>query len=191
MAKRRIPEVLTTEEQRAFLRTFNRKVPTGLRNYAMVRLMLDAGLRCGEVLSLRTRDIDWNTGKIHVHQGKGKKDRIVWLNDDALDVLREWREKKPEGDLLFTTLKGDKINARYIRAMVERKRKKAEIEKDIHPHTLRHSFATDIYRESKNLRLVQKALGHSSIQTTEIYTHICDEELEQGMRFFRKEPAIA
>jgi len=184
--KRRIPEVLTVEEQRAFLRTFNRKAPTGLRNYAMMRLMLDAGLRCGEVLNLRTRDIDWKTGKIHIHQGKGKKDRVVWLNDDALEVLKQWKAIKPESDLLFTTLKGEKINDRYVRALVERKANQAGIEKDVHPHTLRHTFATDIYRESKNLRMVQKALGHSSIQITEIYTHIIDEELEQGMRFFRK-----
>jgi len=69
--------------------------------------------------------------------------------------------------------------------MVKRKAKKAGIDKDVHPHTLRHSFATDLYRESKNLRLVQKALGHSSISTTEIYTHIVDEELEKEMKFFR------
>jgi len=69
--------------------------------------------------------------------------------------------------------------------MVKRKAKQAGINKDIHPHTLRHSFATDLYRESKNLRLVQKALGHSSISTTEIYTHIIDEELEKEMKFFR------
>jgi integrase/recombinase XerD len=69
--------------------------------------------------------------------------------------------------------------------MVKRKGKQAGITKDVHPHMLRHSFATDLYRESKNLRLVQKALGHSSISTTEIYTHIIDEELEREMKFFR------
>ncbi len=189
MAKRKLPEVLTTEEQRAFLKTFNRKAPTGLRNFTMARLMLDAGLRCGEVLALRTRDVDWRTGKIHIHEGKGKKDRVVWINEDALDVLREWKERKPESGLLFTTLKGDPIKDRYMRAMVKRKAEQAGIEKDIHVHTLRHTFATDIYRESKNLRMVQKALGHASISTTEIYTHIFDEELEEGMRFFRKAPA--
>ena len=184
--KRKIPEVLTTEEQQAFLKTFNRKAPTGLRNYAMMKIMLDAGLRCGEVLNLRSKDIDWNTGKIHIHQGKGKKDRILWLNDDALEVLKQWKVIKPESDLLFTTLKGEKINSRYIRALVERKAKQAGIEKDIHPHTLRHTFATDIYRESKNLRLVQKALVHSSIKITEIYTHIIDKELERCLKYFRK-----
>ncbi|MDI9607547.1 MAG: tyrosine-type recombinase/integrase [Atribacterota bacterium] len=185
MAKRRIPEVLTPEEQERFLKTFNQKAPTGLRNYAMVRLMLDAGLRCGEVLNLKTNDVDFQTGKIHVKQGKGEKDRIVWLNEEALEVLRKWREIKPESEYLFTTLQGNPINPRYVRDMVKRKGKQAGITKDVHPHMLRHSFATDLYRESKNLRLVQKALGHSSISTTEIYTHIIDEELEREMKFFR------
>lgn len=185
MAKFRIPEVLTPEEQEKFLKTFNKKCKTGLRNYAMCRLMLDAGLRCGEVLNLKVNDVDFQTGKIHIKRGKGNKDRIVWLNEGALEALRKWREIKPESELLFTTLQGKPINPRYVRDMVKRKAKKAGIDKDIHPHTLRHSFATDLYRESKNLRLVQKALGHSSISTTEIYTHIIDEELEKEMKFFR------
>jgi len=185
MAKFRIPEVLTPEEQEKFLKTFNKKAKTGLRNYVMCRLMLDAGLRCGEVLNLKVNDVDFQTGKIHIKRGKGNKDRIVWLNEGALEVLRKWREIKPESELLFTTLQGKAINPRYVRDMVKRKAKKAGIDKDIHPHTLRHSFATDLYRESKNLRLVQKALGHSSISTTEVYTHIIDEELEKEMKFFR------
>ena len=186
MAKRKIPEVLTQEEQDRFLRTFSKRAPTAIRNYAMCRLMLDAGLRCGEVLNLKVNDVDWTTGRVHIRQGKGEKDRIVWLNDDALDALRRWKVKRPtNNDWLFCTLKGDRLHDRYVRAMVKRKAKQAGIDKNVHPHTLRHSFATDLYRESKNLRLVQKALGHASIQTTEIYTHIFDEELEQEMKLFR------
>lgn len=190
MGKRRIPAVLTPEEQEQFLNTFNRRAPTGFRNYIMCRLMLDAGLRCGEVLNLKVNDVDWTTGKIHIKRGKGDKDRIVWLNDDALDDLRIWKTKRPSNtDWLFCTLKGERLNDRYVRAMVKRKARQAGIDKDVHPHTLRHSFATDLYRESKNLRLVQKALGHASIQTTEVYTHIFDEELEREMKFFRARQA--
>ena len=104
----------------------------------MCRLMLDAGLRCGEVLNLKVNDVDFQTGKIHIKRGKGNKDRIVWLNEEALEVLRKWREIKPESELLFTTLQGEPINSRYVRDMVKRKAKKAGIDKDIHPHTLRH-----------------------------------------------------
>jgi len=75
--------------------------------------------------------------------------------------------------------------------MVKRLGVKAGIQKDIHPHTLRHSFATDIYRDTSNIRLTQKALGHANLATTQIYTHIVDEELEEAMKSFRKEKVTA
>jgi len=75
--------------------------------------------------------------------------------------------------------------------MVKRHAVKAEIQKDIHPHTLRHSFATAIYRDTSNIRLTQKALGHANLATTQIYTHIVDEELEEAMKSFRKEKVAA
>jgi len=109
-------------------------------------------------------------GRVYVKQGKGDKDQVVWLNEEVLEVLREWKAMKPESEYLFTTLQDNPINPRYVREMVKRKGKQAGINKDLHPHMLRRSFATGLYREGKNLRLVQKALGHSSIQVTEIYT---------------------
>jgi integrase/recombinase XerD len=151
----------------------------------MLRLMLNAGLRSSEVLNLKVRDVDWMSGKLMVRQGKGKKDRALWLNEEDLEILRKWRERKPESPRLFTTLKGDPINARYLRALVERLAKKAGLEKRVHPHTLRHTFATDLYKSTKDLRLVQKALGHANIQTTTIYTHIIDDDLENALRNLR------
>ena len=104
-----------------------------------------------------------------------------------LEIIQAWRGKKPESKLLFTTLGGKKINDRYLRAMVKRRVKKAGVTKDVHPHTLRHTFATDLYRDTKNIKLVQKALGHAALSNTMIYTHIHDEELESAMKSFRKE----
>ena len=84
----------------------------------------------------------------------------------------------PSSDLLFTSLDGSRpISERWLRKMVKRVAEQAGIVKDIHPHSLRHTFATDLLRATKNLRLVQKALGHSNIETTTIYAHIVDEEL--------------
>lgn len=190
MAKRkprRLPEVLTAQEQKDLLKQPNAKAPTGLRNLCMMRVMLDAGLRAAETLHLKTKDIDWMSGRLMVREGKGKRDRTLWINEDLLELLREWRTKRPAGtQLLFCTLKSTEINSRYLRAMVKRLANKAGIDKDVHPHTLRHTFATDLYRETKNLRLVQKALGHSDISTTQIYTHIVDEELESALKCFRK-----
>ena len=85
----------------------------------------------------------------------------------------------------FTTKEGGKLDPRYIQRMVKRYAAKAGIEKDITPHTLRHSFATDLYRETTNIQLTQKALGHANLATTQIYTHIVDEELEDALKSFR------
>lgn len=183
---KKLPEILTDQEREALLAQPNPKAPTGLRNLCMMRLMLNVGLRVSEVLNLKTIDVDWMSGKLMVREGKGAKDRTLWLGEADLDLLRTWRERrKVHCSLLFTTLKGGAINDRYMREMVKRLAKKAGIEKDIHPHTLRHTFATDLYRETKNIRLVQKALGHSDLSTTMIYTHIVDDELEGALRTFR------
>jgi integrase/recombinase XerD len=181
----KIPEILNEQELEALLDQPNRNCPTGLRNYAMMKIMADLGLRASELLSLDMRDIDWTSGKLAVRQGKGKKDRILWLSMDDLELLQSWREIKPQSDYLFCTLKGGKVSDRYLRDMVKRLANKAGIDKDVHPHTLRHTFATDLYRETKNLRLVQKALGHSSLAATQIYTHIVDAELEAALKGFR------
>ena len=185
--KRRIvPEVLTEDERGALLKQPSKRAPTGLRNLTMMRMMLDTGLRVSEVLSLRVSEVDWMSGKVTVKQGKGRKDRILWLNEDALGQLRAWRERRPVAtELLFTTLAGKRVRDNYLWAMVKRYAGKAGIDKNVHPHTLRHTFATDLYRETKNIRLVQKALGHADLSTTMIYTHIVDEELEDALRTFR------
>lgn len=194
---RRLPETLTDEEREAILRQPNRRYPTGLRNLALLRVMLDAGLRNAEVRGLRDKDMNWNTGRLKV-MGKGKKERIVYLGEECLEIVRQWRERRSEMGIttgfLFCTLDGMQVSERYLQQMVKRYAQKAGIEKDIHPHSLRHTFATDIYRDTKSLRLTQKALGHSNISTTTIYTHIVDTELEEAMKGFRqkrkKDPAV-
>ena len=87
---------------------------------------------------------------------------------------------------VFTTLKGKALGHRYVQRMVKRYAAKAGIDKNISPHTLRHSFATDLYRETSKIRLVQKVLGHSDLSTTMIYTHIFDEEVESALKSFRQ-----
>jgi len=192
---RKIPEVLTAKEQEALLAQPNPRYLTGHRNRMLLRLMLDTGLRLSEAINLRWRDIDLNSGKVMVRQGKGAKDRTLWTGEDNLAALVAWRERQlaecsgaPEN--VFTTKGGGALAPRYVQRMVKRYAAKAGIEKDVHPHTLRHSFATDLYRETTNLRLTQKALGHASVSTTQVYTHIVDEELEGALKSFRQ-PAMA
>jgi len=192
---RKIPEVLTPEEQDLLLRQPNPRYPTGERNRLMLRVMLDSGLRLAEASALRWRDVDLNTGKLMVRQGKGAKDRTLWLGDEDLRLLQHWRDRQSDAvghapEHIFTTMKGKPVSSRYVQQMVKRYTTRAGIEKNVHPHTLRHSFATDLYRDTSKIRLVQKALGHKDLSTTQIYTHIVDEELEAALKSFRQ-PATA
>ncbi len=179
--RRRLPDVLTRDEARALLATPNRYYPTGQRDLCMLKLMLNAGLRASEVLSLTWRDGDLHTGRLVIRRGKGDKDRQVWVNDEVLAQMRAWRERSPESRYCFPTLKGTRIYDAALREMVKRRGRKAGISKDVHPHMLRHTYATELYRETKDIRLVQKALGHANLSTTMIYTHIVDDDMETAM----------
>lgn len=189
---KKLPVVLTNDEQLALLNQPNPRYPTGQRNHLILKIMLDTGLRASEATHLKWNHIDLMSGKLMVREGKGSKDRTLWLSEDDLELLQEWKERQvleidKKCDYIFTTLKGAPIQNRYLRKMVKRYSKKANIDKNVSPHTLRHTFATDLYRETKNIRLVQKALGHSDISTTMIYTHIVDEELEGALKGLRRE----
>jgi len=207
MTRRKIPEVLIASEQEMLLKQFfpppegeitdegngNRlrgrplNSLTRLRNLCLVRLLLNSGLRCSEALHLRRRDLEPTTGKLKV-LGKGKKERMLWLCEADVKLLLGYLNKQPgkPEDFIFTNLKGGPLKARYVRWMVGEVARAAGITyKEVHPHTLRHTFATDLLRATKNLRVVQKALGHENIGTTQIYTHIVDEELEDAMKNFR------
>lgn len=184
---KRLPETLTLPERESLLAQPNRKCKTGIRNLCMITLMLNAGLRSAEVLALRLCDIDWTDGKLTVRNGKGGKDRTLWLSPEDLELLKSWRAVRPAGNGLFSTLKGEHIHDSYLRTMVKREARQAGIEKDVHPHMLRHTFATDLYRKTKNILLVQKALGHSDLATTMIYTHLVDADLEEALKGLRRD----
>jgi integrase/recombinase XerD len=194
MGKRAIPVVLTESEQQDLLDQFNERYVTSQRNKVMFQLMLNTGLRVSEIVSLRWEDVNLTSGKLMVREGKGAKDRTLWVDEGQLEELGEWKERQVEkmGELprwVFSTLRegnaGEKLAIQQVWKTLRTYAEKAGIEKDISPHTLRHTFATDLYRETGKIRLVQKALGHADLSTTMIYTHIVDEELEGAMKSFR------
>ncbi|MFB6214415.1 MAG: tyrosine-type recombinase/integrase [Candidatus Bipolaricaulia bacterium] len=194
MGKRKIPVVLTKSEQDKLLDQFNTRYVTSQRNKVMFGLMLNTGLRVSEAVSLRWEDVNLTSGKLMVREGKGAKDRTLWVDNSQLEELGEWKERQVEkvGKLpkwVFSTLRegnaGEKLTIQQVWKTLKTYAEKAGIEKDISPHTLRHTFATDLYRETGKIRLVQKALGHADLSTTMIYTHIVDEELEGAMKSFR------
>jgi integrase/recombinase XerD len=179
---RRLPQILTRDEARALLATPNCYYPTGQRDLCMIKLMLNTGLRSSEVLGLTWHDVDLHTGRLTVRRGKGDKDRQVWVSEPTLELMRAWRARAPQSVYCFPTLHGTRIHGQALREMLSRRGRKAGIEKGVHPHMLRHTYATELYRETKDIRLVQKALGHASLSTTMIYTHIVDDDMEAAMR---------
>ena len=153
---RTLPDVLNAEEQAALLAQPNPRYPTGERNRLMLLTMLNTGLRLSEAIGLQWRDIDLSSGKLFVRQGKGGKDRTLWLADLDLERFRAWRTRQAVeiGDSLlhvFTTLKGTPISGRYVQQMVSRYAQKARIQKHVHPHLLRHTFATELHRSTRSV----------------------------------------
>jgi len=182
----RLPVVLNDEERKALLAAPDQSKPLGLRNYCMIKIFLNSGLRVSEALNLKVDDIDWETGRLFVRAGKGNRDRILFLKEDDMELYRRWLKARPaDSEYLFCTLKGTRMGDRNVRYFIKNYARQVNIKKDVHPHALRHSFATDMLQNTKNIRLVQKALGHTSIATTMIYTHISDEELELALKGFR------
>ncbi|MBN1069438.1 integrase [Clostridium botulinum] len=187
---RKIPEFLTEDEQKLLLRVFNTRYFNSVKNKTLIQLDLNTGLRLQELIDLKWKDINLMTGQLKVVQGKGHKDRMLWLSESTLETLREWRIKQTDNlgecEYVFTTNTKKQLDNKNVRKMVTDYSIKAGITKNVTPHTLRHTYATDLLRSTKNIRLVQKALGHSDISTTMIYTHIIDDEFEDALKNFRK-----
>jgi integrase/recombinase XerD len=173
---RKLPNILTWEERDALIGQPNPKAPTGLRNLCILRLMLDTGVTLSELLNLEPTDISFKEGKVAIRKEDRKRNRSAWVSEETLDYLKKWKNISPRSKYLFCTLKGGQLDGRYIREMVKRLARKAGICKNIFPHSLRHTFAVDLYRETKDIRLVQKALGHADISTTTIYTYLVEPE---------------
>jgi site-specific recombinase XerD len=184
MTRKKLPAILEPEEAQNLLKQPNKRYPTGLRNKAMMVLMLHCGLRISEVVNLRPGNINLTKGKLRVESGKGNKDRDLAIPEYLTGLLDSWRKKRLPSDYFFTTLKGKKLSKRYLQQMVKRYGKKAGIDKKISPHTLRHSYATEFYRRTKDIETLRQILGHSDISTTTIYITLANIEVEKSMKSF-------
>ena len=140
---RKLPEVLTAEEQVALLKQPNPRYPTGERNRLMLSLMLNTGLRLSEATGLQWRDLDLNSGKLFIREGKGAKDRVLWVGERDLGLLRSWPNRQA-GIIehlpmhIFTTRAGRPVSARYVQQMVNRCATRVGIKRHIHPHFPTH-----------------------------------------------------
>jgi site-specific recombinase XerD len=181
---KRLPEVLTEDEQARLLAQLDGQDSSSARALAILRVFLDCGLRASELINLEVKNIDWKSGRMKV-RGKGDRDRVLWFNGRTHAALQAWFAVKPTSSspLVFTGLDGNSpLCGRWLRKLVPRLAAQAGIDKRIHPHTLRHTFATNLLRQEKNLFLVSKALGHANLSTTQIYLHLEDSELEAAMK---------
>ncbi|MGZ3650043.1 MAG: site-specific tyrosine recombinase/integron integrase [Bdellovibrionota bacterium] len=190
-AEKRLPRHLSLEETERLLGAPEPASALGLRNRAILELLYSTGLRVAELASLDTDDLtgipETEGGTLRV-LGKGKKERLVVCGATARKAVASYLDVRqnfgPEDDetALFLNSRGGRLTVRSIERMVETAARAAGLPGDITPHTLRHSFATHLLANGADLRLIQELLGHSSLSTTQKYTHI---ELEQLMREYR------
>ena len=146
----------------------------------MISLMYACGLRVSELVNLKTENLNFEEKIRHVRQAKGRKDRIFNIPEFLFSDLKKQAEKQQENEkeYLFTGPNGN-LSPRNIQKIVNISAKNAEIKKKVHPHTLRHSFATHLLEDGVDIRKIQELLGHADLSTTQIYTHISTEELKK------------
>nr|WP_180375925.1 site-specific tyrosine recombinase XerD [Ligilactobacillus salivarius] len=181
--KQHLPQVLTKEEVEKLLRSPNTGQVLGLRDRVMLELMYATGLRISEIINLKLEDLHLTMGTLQT-LGKGHKERIVPVGDEAIKWVNRYLEearpkllKQKRSNYLFLNFHGNNLTRQGVWKNLKAEVRKAGIQKNITPHTLRHSFATHILENGADLRIVQELLGHADISTTQIYTHLSNKQL--------------
>ena len=171
--EQKLPIVLSKEEiQKIFHQISN------IKHKAMLTLIYSAGLRISELIHLKIEDIDSERMLIHIRDSKGAKDRMVPLSANVLVLLRNYYREYSPNIYLFNGEKNSMYSPTSIRKFLQRAVHKSFIKKHVSPHTLRHSYATHLLEAGIDLRYIQAVLGHSSVKTTEIYTHVSTKSLQ-------------
>jgi len=186
---RLLPEVLSVEEVGRLLESRTDDTPVGIRDRALLELLYASGLRISEAVGLDSDDIDLTSGLVRV-VGKGDRERQVpvgevavgWLRRYVAEVrpgwLEKWRGDRHHGGPLFLSVRGDRLDRRRAWEMLVAVARAIGLKEGISPHTLRHSFATHLLEGGADLRIVQELLGHASINTTQLYTHLTGERIK-------------
>lgn len=173
--EKKLPIVLTKEEIKKLLDTFDTA-----KSKLMVSLIYACGFRVSELTNLKIEHMDFDDKVGHVREGKGKKDRIFNIPEFLFEELYNQAEKQKEkNEIYLFSGKNGKLTERNIQKMVSLAAKKAGIGKGVHPHTLRHSFATHLLENGTDIRFIQTLLGHSNLSTTEIYAHVSTEQIKK------------
>ncbi len=173
--ERKMPTVLTKDEVKRLIKVLDNK-----KSKLMISLIYACGMRVSEITNLKTTNLDFEDKTGHIRQAKGNKDRIFNIPNFLARKLKKQVEQQNENNEkhLFTGPKG-KLSSRNIQKIVTNAAKKADIKKDVHCHTLRHSFATHLLENGADIRIIQVLLGHASLSTTELYTHVSTEQIKK------------
>lgn len=188
---RKLPEVLTVEEIDRLFSFIDLSKPEGPRNKAMLEVLYSCGLRVSELVNLKMTNLYRKDGFLRV-LGKGDKERLIPISDRALKEIDNYlpdrhslaKIDKEFQDILFLNRRGRQLTRVMVFTIIKNLKEKAGIEKNISPHTFRHSFATHLIEGGADLRAVQEMLGHESIVTTEIYTHLDREYLRETIQSY-------
>ena len=170
-----LPTVLTKDETRALLKAAKKG-----RNRLLLQFLYSSGVRVSESVNMRLSDINFKERMGKVKSGKGSKDRIIILSKNWCKVAKKYVDRKRvKSEYLFSKKNGKRLSADTVQRLVRRAAKKAGINKVVTPHVLRHSFATHLLEAGENIRKIQELLGHSNLNTTQIYTHVSTEQLKK------------
>ena len=180
---RKLPPSLTADQVRRIIETPSVKTPLGLRDRALLELLYAAGLRASEILTLRIEQLDLESGSARVI-GKGNKERLVLLGKAAEESIRRYLDtarpklvRSKSGGEVFLGNHGRRLTTSHLWGIVKKAAIAAGLDTRVYPHLLRHSFATHLLSGGADLRVIQELLGHASIGTTEIYTHVDEDRL--------------
>tara|TARA_B000000565_G_scaffold78768_1_gene56447 strand:+ start:12 stop:908 length:897 start_codon:yes stop_codon:yes gene_type:complete len=179
-----LPTTLTVEETQQILDAPNELRPIEMRDKAMLYTLYATGMRISELISLNMHNVDLTRGSVQVI-GKGGKERLIPLTNDAISMIKKYltnaRDKLSKGkdhNNIFVSTHGKQISRHSFWHRIKAYLKKVDVKKEVHPHTLRHAFATHMLNNGADLRSVQLLLGHSDLATTQIYTHVAQAEVK-------------
>jgi len=182
--EKRLPNFLYENEINKMLEKINTTTPPGLRDRAILELLYSAGVRVSEIVQLNLSDLDLDSEEIRVF-GKGAKERVVLIGRYAITAIKTYIQNarikllcKNRSKALFLGERGTRLTQRSIERMIKAAAKKCGLLKKVTPHTIRHTFATHLLSHGADLRTVQELLGHTSLSTTQVYTHVTKEKLK-------------
>lgn len=184
--RRHLPKVVPIDEVTALVETPRTDTALGSRDRAILELLYGGGLRCSELCDLDLSHLDRHSGLLRV-RGKGRKERMVPVGRKALEAIDHWLGQRPrlfatarkgqDPHALFVNYRGGRLSTRWVARAIDRYAKVCALQRKVHPHALRHSFATHLLDNGADLRGIQELLGHASVSTTQRYTHVTVEHL--------------